>query len=51
MNVIKGPARADRNKDPKKNVVLSVSEKPNDLMNKPVSFMPNGSLICGVQEN
>ena len=51
MNVIKGPARADNFKDPKKNVVISVSERPDSLMECPVSFMPNGSLISGIRDN
>ena len=48
MNVIKGPARADHYADPKKNIVLSVSERVDSLMKTPVAFMPNGSLIVGV---
>lgn len=51
MNVIKGPAWADNYADQKKNVVISVSEWVDPLMNTPVAFMPNGSLITGVWDN
>ena len=37
----KGPARADDKS------VFSVSEKPLPNLQKPVSFMPNGSLVAG----
>lgn len=41
MKVIKGPARADDKS------VFSVSEKPLINLQKPISFMPNGSLVAG----
>lgn len=41
LSVSKGPARADDKS------VFSVSEKPLPAMQKPVSFMPSGSLVAG----
>mmetsp|Transcript_12010 Transcript_12010/g.20271 ORF Transcript_12010/g.20271 Transcript_12010/m.20271 type:complete len:124 (-) Transcript_12010:3484-3855(-) len=41
LHVIKGPSRADDN------TVFSVSEKPLQHMTRPISFMPNGSLVAG----
>lgn len=50
MNIIKGPARADKETiDPKDRNVSSVSERPIKEMALPVSMMPNGSLIAGFQ--
>lgn len=48
MNIIKGPARADKDNVAEKNV-FSVSEKPVIDMYLPVSMMPSGSLIAGYQ--
>lgn len=48
MNIIKGPARADKENVAEKNV-FSVSEKPIKNMRLPIAMMPNGSLIAGFQ--
>ena len=51
MNIIKGPARADKDTiELKDRNVLSVSERPIKEMNLPVTMMPNGSLIAGFQK-
>ena len=44
MKVMKGPARADDK------AVFSVSEKPITALQKPISFMPSGSLVAGYSE-
>ena len=41
LAVVKGPARADNN------FVFSVSEKPVVGLQRPIAFMPNGSLTAG----
>ena len=41
MKVVKGPARADDKS------VFSVSEKPLPYLEKPICFMPSGSLVAG----
>ena len=52
MNIIKGPARADKETiDSKDRNVSSVSERPVKEMGPPVSMMPNGSLIAGFQSS
>jgi elongator complex protein 1 len=48
MNIIKGPARADKENVAEKNV-FSVSEKPISNMRLPIAMMPSGSLIAGFQ--
>jgi len=48
MNIIKGPARADRENVAEKNV-FSVSEKPSNKMRLPIAMMPSGSLLAGFQ--
>lgn len=48
MNIIKGPARADKENVTDKNV-FSVSEKPIPNMRLPIAMMPSGSLIAGFQ--
>ena len=48
MNIIKGPARADKENVVEKNV-FSVSEKPSKELKNPIAMMPNGSLIAGFQ--
>ena len=40
----KGPARADDN------TVFSVSEKPISHLQRPICFMPSGSLVAGFQK-
>lgn len=45
MNIIKGPARSDKDNVKEKNV-FSVSEKPSEELRNPVAMMPSGSLIA-----
>lgn len=42
--MVKGPARADDQ------TVFSVAEKPIQFLEKPICFMPNGSLVAGFQK-
>ena len=43
MEVMKGPSRADET------FVLSVAEKPLKHLQRPICFMPSGSLAAGYQ--
>jgi hypothetical protein len=48
MDIVKGPARADKDIVVDKNV-FSVSERPVKNMRLPIAMMPSGSLIAGFQ--